>query len=196
MQAHLERAMTDPQDGWLTLERAYTWVWRAAQLLSDREAAPGEVEQRFEKLLDRLRSTKAKFGELEVTLEHFLKVTASYQPYLFHTYAVADLPRTNNALEQLFGSFRHHERRILGRKVTSSSTVLRGPVRLIASVVTRQGKGTPQQLAPRCLASWRTLRSQLESRQEARREQRRFRRDPSGYLAQLEHDLLSLPLLL
>ena len=39
-------------------------------------------------------------------------------------YDVPGLPRTDNALEQLFGSTRHHERRCTGRKVASPSPVL------------------------------------------------------------------------
>jgi len=37
-------------------------------------------------------------------LDHFRKVARSYRPGLFHATDVAGLPRTNNALEQLFGS--------------------------------------------------------------------------------------------
>jgi hypothetical protein len=46
------------------------------------------------------------------------------------------------------------------------------------------------------LTRWRTLRAQLAGRQEARRAQRRFRRDPDGYLTALEAQLLqsSLPI--
>lgn len=196
MHSHLDKALRIQNNSWSTLERAYIWVWRAAQLLNDREAAPGEVRRRYATLLERLRATKPELGELEGAMDHFLKVTASYGPYLFHTYAIPGLPATNNDLEQLFGSFRHHERRILGRKVTSSSTVLRGPVRLIACLATREGHGSPHQLVPRCLSTWKHLCSTLKSRLEGRRDQYRFRRNPSDYLTQLEHDLLSPALLL
>src|SRR5205807_2034671 len=79
----------------------------------------------------------AKAGPLAGAVDHFLKVTRSYRPGLFHCYAVADLPRTDNDLERLFGSYRRHERRATGRKANSSATVLRGPVRLTAGLVTR-----------------------------------------------------------
>ena len=64
-------------------------------------------------------------------------MTRSYRPGLFHGYAVADLPRTNNDLEQLSGSYRRHERRVTGRKVSSPATVLRGPARVVAALATR-----------------------------------------------------------
>src|SRR3712207_8356057 len=70
-------------------------------------------------------------------MKHFLKVTVSYWPCRFHCYGVADLPRTNNDLEHLFGSNRYHERRATGRKTASPGTVLRGAVRLIAATATR-----------------------------------------------------------
>ena len=47
-------------------------------------------------------------------LRHFVRVTRSYRPGLFGCYQVADLPRTNNDLEHLFGSHRYHERRASG----------------------------------------------------------------------------------
>ena len=53
-------------------------------------------------------------------LGRFRKVTRSYWSGLFHCYDVADLPRTNNDLEQLFGAHRYHERRSSGRKVYST----------------------------------------------------------------------------
>ena len=62
----------------------------------------------------------------------------SYGPGLFHCYEVADLPRTNNDLEQLFGAARYHERRTTGRKVASPALVVRGSVRVVAAVATRR----------------------------------------------------------
>ena len=50
----------------------------------------------------------------------------------YRCYDVADLPRTNNALEQAFGSHRYHERRASGRKGASPALVLRGGARLLA----------------------------------------------------------------
>jgi hypothetical protein len=39
---------------------------------------------------------------------------------------------------------------------------------------------------------WQGLRAELEKRRESRRKQRRFRRDPVGYLADLEKRCLQL----
>ena len=50
-----------------------------------------------------------KTGELTTAIEHFVKVTRSYWPGFFHCYDLSGLPRTNNDLEQFFGSHRYHE---------------------------------------------------------------------------------------
>jgi hypothetical protein len=109
---------------------------------------------------------------------------------LFHCYDVPDLPRTNNGLEQLFGSTRHHERRCTGRKAASPSLVLRGSVRLVAGLGTRTRPLGGRELAPRDLQAWHALRAGLEQRRSARSLRYRFRRDPAAYLAQLESRLL------
>ena len=86
------------------------------------------MRRRFDGLLGAMRRHRAKAGALAPAVERFHKVAASYRPGLFPCHAVADLPRTNNDLEQLFGACRHHERRATGRKTASPAAVLRGPV--------------------------------------------------------------------
>jgi hypothetical protein len=77
---------------------------------------------------------------------------------------VQELPRTNNELEQLFGSYRYHERRTTGRKATSPATVLRGAVRLLAATVTRGYLVTASEFARANRQRWQELRAQLENR--------------------------------
>ena len=50
---------------------------------------------------------KHQTGELSEYIEHFRQITVSYFSGLFHCYWLEGLPRTNNNLEQMFGSFRH-----------------------------------------------------------------------------------------
>jgi hypothetical protein len=128
-------------------------------------------------------------GALAPAVDQFRKVTASYGPQLFHCYDVPDLPPTNNALEQCFGSARYHERRATGRKGASPGLVLRGAVRVVAAVATRAQAFAGPDLQPTDLAAWRTLRGQLQARQDARRAQRRFRQNPAAYLTALEQQL-------
>ena len=68
---------------------------------------------------------RGKAGALGPAVDHFHKVARSYRPGLFHCYAMADLPRTNNDLEQLFGSARYQERRATGRKTAAPAAVRR-----------------------------------------------------------------------
>jgi hypothetical protein len=174
------------------VERAYGWVRQAADLLANLEEGDGaEVRARYTTLLTELATEREAAGRLAPAIDHFLKVTASYSPGLFHCYDIADLPRTNNDLEQLFGTARHHERRATGRKHASPALVVRGTVRVIATAATRRRPPfTPADLAPRDLDRWHQLRQELAHRHEARRAQSRFRRDPDAYLAALEDRLL------
>lgn len=125
-------------------------------------------------------------AEVSASLRHFVKVSRSYEAGLFHCYDVSGLPRTNNDLEQLFGSYRHHERRCNGRKVSSPGLVVRGPVRVVSGLMTRLGEATVEELIPADTLAWQELRVELSARALARTQQRRFRRDPDGYLKTLE----------
>lgn len=127
-----------------------------------------------------------RFGRLGAALDHFRKVARRYWPGLFHAVGLPDLPRTNNALEQLFGSQRYHERRATGRKTASPGAVLRGSVRLVAGVATRLQVPSGRDLARVDYSQWQDLRRQLERRRQARTARTRFRRDPDAYLAALE----------
>jgi hypothetical protein len=181
---------------WPAIRIAYDWVHRVARLLENEdEALGGEVRQRLENLLTEMRAGQATVGTLQPAVAHFLKVSASYWPGLFHCYDIPGLPRTNNILEQFFGSVRYHQRRASGRIRASAGTVVRGSVRALASAAARLHPFGAYELRHPDLDRWRDLRRSLDLRQEARRQQARFRKDPDGYLATLESMLLksSLP---
>ena len=116
-------------------------------------------------------------------------MTRSYRPGLFHTYAVAGLPRTNNDLERLFGAHRRHERRATGRRTASPGMVLRGPVRLIAAALTRVRRYEARDFALTDRRQWREVRHSLEQRRRSRVLRCRFRRDPQAFLSAIEHQL-------
>jgi hypothetical protein len=48
------------------------------------------------------------------------------------------------------------------------------------------GEATAEELAPATTYAWRELREELGFREAARAQQRRFRRDPTNYLKNLE----------
>ena len=173
----------------------FRWVYRVAQELSNRDGLTGTaVRERWTAVVRGMSRCAAQRADLADRLQHFVKVSRSYEPGLFHGYDVADLPRTNNDLEQLFGSHRHHERRCSGRKGASPGLVVRGPVRVVAGLMTRLGEATVEELAPADLFAWRELRAELGRREQARVQQRRFRRDPAAYLNRLEVLALQLGL--
>jgi hypothetical protein len=195
MRGMLRKAREATAALWPDVRAAFAWVHEAAEILENRANETGEaVRKHYEALLERMRAQAAAAGGLQGAIKHFLTVTASYWPGLFHCYDVPGLPRTNNDLEQFFGAIRHRERRCTGRKRASSNLVVRGAVRIIAATVTSICPPTPEQLAPRDLNAWRTQRHRLKRCQHARVLQCRFRRQPDAYLASLEERLVKLSL--
>jgi hypothetical protein len=170
---------------------AFGWVHRAAAVLGNKKGLDAAgVKRRYRGLIAAIARHRRAAGRLAEAFAHFLKVTRSYWSGLFRCYEVEDLPRTNNDLEQFFGSYRYHERRASGRKVACPGTVVRGSVRLVASAATRLRPIGPEDLVPSDLKAWRELRRSLERRQAVRTLGRRFRRDPAAYLRSLEEALI------
>jgi hypothetical protein len=170
-------------------------LWRVAHVLSNQEQREANVvQQLFEEQLTQMREHVEQSEASRSALLHFLKVTRSYAPHLFFCYQVADLPKTNNDLEQAFGKVRMSERRATGRRGTSPGLVVRGPVRVTAALATRLHLFSAEDLIPDDLTRWRELRSQISFRHEARCKQFRFRKDPLVYLAHLEEQLSKISL--
>jgi hypothetical protein len=176
---------------WPDVRVAFGWVHRAAVILRNKKGLDAAgVRRRYRGLIAAIARHRRAAGRLAEAFAHFLKVTRSYWAGLFHCCDVAGLPRTNNDLEQFFGSYRYHERRCSGRKVACPGTVIRGSVRLVAAAATRLRPIEAADLAPSDPAAWRSLRRQLAKRQAVRTLGRRFRRDPAAYLHSLEESLI------
>jgi hypothetical protein len=172
------------------IKLAYTWVHQAAHLLANAEQHEVDTLKRnYQQLLSTMAQQQDLLGVLAPAVEHFQKVTTSYWDGLFACYQVKDLPRTNNDLEQFFGTARHVERRVTGRKRASPTLVVRGSVRVVAAGASRIMSVSAAELRPSNVAAWRALRQTLDYRHEGRRRQLRFRRDPQTYLASLEERL-------
>jgi len=178
---------------WSDIERAYRWVHKRAHILNNHDAADAAtVQRRFDGLMGAMTRHRDGAGSLSDAVEHFGNVTRSYRPGLFHCYAVADLPRTNNDLEHEFGSQRYHERRASGRKTASPAVVLRGEARLLAAIATRQHPPSGADLGSVDREQWNEVRQRLDHRRQARILRTRFRRDPDAYLAELEQKACQL----
>ena len=191
----LHRGLTETASLWPDVRVAYRWVHRAAHVLSNAPQETGAaVKRRLSGLLGAMTRHRAAAGVRAPALVHFLKVSRSYWPGLFHCYEVPELPRTNNDLEQYFGAHRYHERRTTGRKGASPALVLRGSVQLIAAMATRLHGFAAWELVPEDISDWKSLRRELDTRRQRRTLRRRFRHDPESYLAALEAALLQLTL--
>lgn len=196
MKRLIDKALNETAELWRPIQTAFRWVHAAAHVLANADGADSRtVQRRFGRVLQTIGLVKGRLGALREPLNHFLKVTRSYRPGLFHCYEQPNLPRTNNDLEHLFGQHRHHERRVTGRKRAPLSLVLRGSARLVAGVATRLRPYTADDLVLRDTARWRQLRASIRQRFALRAQGQRFRRDPAAYLAHLEEHALkrSLP---
>jgi len=181
---------------WPALQLVYGWVWRAAHVLG--EKGPGTaagVRRQLGGLLGAMVRHRAAAGYLGTAVGHFVKVSRSYWPGLFHCYETDGLPRTNNDLEHFFGSHRYHERRASGRKAAAPALVLRGEARLLAAAATRQRAFSAAELAGADPGRRQQLHQRLEARRRRRVRRSRFRRDPQAFLQQLEDQLLKSALL-
>ena len=192
MRAILAKGLEATASAWPEVRMAFGWVRRFAVVLGNKKGlGTAGVRRRYRGLIAALVRHRGSCGGLAEAFDHFRKVTRSYWAGLFRCYEVQALPRTNNDLEQFFGSYRYHERRCSGRKVACPGTVVRGSVRLVAAAATRSRPIEACDLIPADLGAWRDLRGSLQRRQQMRTFGRRFRRDPVAYLQSLENSLIN-----
>ena len=194
----LQRGLEKTASLWPPVRATYSWVKRVTRLLGNKGKRSGkQVRRGLSGLSSKIRqaASESKDPVVAEQLRWFVKVTRSYWSGLFHCYDSADIPRTNNDLEHLFGSHRYHERRASGRKQASPGLVVQGSVRVVASLATRLRPEEGLKLRTGYVEDWRRLRAELDKRRENRRKQRRFRHDPADYLSRLEERCLhpSLP---
>jgi len=191
LQHLLTRALQATAALWPPIALAYAWVQQAVQILANADQHSGaDVRAAYEAWVTQMAEQKSMVGVLSDAIEHFCHITENFAAGLFHCYDVADRPRTNNDLEQCFGSVRYHERRTTGRRGAIPGLVVRGAVRILAVIVTKRRLLEGTDLQPVDEQAWRRLRQQLQYRREARRQQWRFRKHPATYLADIETRLL------
>lgn len=83
--------MTDTSALWPDVRVAYRWVDRVAHLLNNGAQRDGAtVKRRMQGLLGAMVQHQAAAGTLAPALAHFLKVTRSDWPGLFHCYDMPD----------------------------------------------------------------------------------------------------------
>ena len=172
---------------WPDIRVAFSWIPRPAVVLRDKPGLDAAgVRRRYRGLvaaIARHRDPRALARRCALP-QGDAELLAGPVP----VYDVGGLPRTNNELEQFFGSYRYHERRCSGRKVACPGRWCaarcgwwRRPRPGMRPV---SGDLIPSDLRPGA------LRGSLERRQAVRTLGRRFRRDPAAYLRSLEDSLI------
>ncbi len=191
LQQLLTKGMKATASLWPPLQSAYKLVHQAVQILANQEQHTGTaVRERYLAFVRQMQEQKADVEPLGEAIEHFCHITNNFAAGLFQCYDVEGWPRTNNDLEHCFGVARVHERRATGRRGAIPGVVVRGSVRVITAVVTKEQSFSAEELRPSNYQRWRELRVQLQRCEETRRRQFRFRKDPAAYLAALETQLL------
>lgn len=173
------------------MQKASPLVRQAAQILANEPQHTGaQVRTRYLAFVKQIQKQHTDLGLFGEIITHFCQITHNFATGLFQCYDVEGLPCTNNDLEQCFGTARVHERRATGRRGAIPGVVVRGSVRVVAAVTSKQHLFSAEELQPRDYLRWRELRAQLQQREECRRLQFRFRKAPERYLAALEAQLL------
>jgi len=176
---------------WPPLQNAYQFVHQAKEILANPQQDTAEhVRERYLAHLAQMRDEIARLVPLASAFEHFCHITDNFAAGLFECYDVQGLPRTNNELEHCFGVARVHERRATGRRGAIPGVVVRGSVRVMAAVTSKQQIFSVEELRPKDYQCWRDLRRQLQQREEIRRKPWRFRKNPVAYLTAIEARLL------
>jgi hypothetical protein len=119
LQHGLDLALSLLQVDYGHLSQAAGWLRHIADLLdpAGQPARTGaQVEQTLLAYLAELRQSRQAQASLAGWVHHLDKVTHSYQPGLFYTYDLPDLPRTNNAQESQFRQLIQQALRTTGQK--------------------------------------------------------------------------------
>lgn len=202
----IERGLNKTAPLWPDIRLGYRWVNALSKLLAnENNLNRQQIEGKFQQRLIHLLRLKPRFSASFPFVSTFFKVTASYRPHLFACYDPLPgtpeqreplyLPRTNNDLEHLFGTYRHLERRITGAKIGSEHVVIRDGVRLTAAIASLNAPFTAEQLAAVDPSQWETVRNRVAQKRHKRTLQHRFRRNPKQYLTNLEAQIDQLILL-
>lgn len=113
LRAGLRQALKTVRADYRDLRQAADWLHHIAETL-DPAGKPARTSQQvrtdWQAVLETIQTASATQPRLKPYAETIRTVSASYAPGLFHTYDLAELPRTNNARES---EFRDLQRRLL-----------------------------------------------------------------------------------
>jgi hypothetical protein len=176
------------------IAEGYSWVLDISAILDVSLPEPGEtspdtplsstVRAKLDAYLEQLRRRTDLDASLLSFRGHLLRLTERYAPGLFHCYDIPGLPRTDNDLESLFGRVRRQTLLTSGPYHARQRLHEEGAWLLFDIV--RNEHEQVERLQRVSLEEWRQERQRIREHQASFTDDRRFRLQPSKYLAVLE----------
>lgn len=190
----IREALLAFEEEYTTIAEGYSWVLDISDILDKRLPEPGAeppdkplsatVQAELEAYLTGLEKRSDLNPTLLAFRRHLRNLTKRYAPGLFHCYDIPGLPRTNNNLESLFGRVRRQTRRTSGPYHARQRLHEQGAWLLFDLVEGECEQVQRLQRVP--LTEWRDERQRMQAHLATFTDNRRFCRQPTTYLAQLE----------
>ncbi len=201
----LRDTLLEFEDDYAWIAESYSWILDISKILDLPLLKPGqkpvdvlflEIEGQAEKPLSSI--TKADLDAYLERLEqrnnlndkllkirgHIQRLTKRYAPGLFHCYDIPGLPRTNNDLESTFGRVRRQTLLTSGPYHAQQRLHEEGAWLLFDTVHNEHEQVERLQRVP--LDEWQAERRRMQKHKASFTEDRRFRRQSSKYLMELE----------
>jgi len=182
------------EDDYTTIVEGYNWVLDISDILDKDLPEPGAkvpnaplsaaVHAELDKYLTQLERRSDLNATLSAFRGHLRRLTNRYAPGLFHCYDIPGLPRTNNDTESLFGRVRRQTKRTSGAYHAKQRLREQGAW-LLFDLFDDEDEQL-QRLKRVPLDEWRNERQRMQSHLASFSDDRRFRKHPIAYLAQLE----------
>lgn len=190
----LSYALLTYESQYISIAEGYSWVLDISDILdaplpeasAKRPEIPHSSTVKSE--VDAYLTQLSKRSDLNVSLlsfrKHLTALTERYQDGLFHCYDIPGLPRTNNNIESLFGRVRRQTLLTSGPHHAKQRLHEQGAW-LLFDVVKDEHEQL-KRLQRVSLSDWRKERERMLAHQATFTADRRFRRQPEKYLAELE----------
>ena len=189
----IREALSLFEEEYTTIAEGYSWVLDISNILAvslpEAGAEPPDkplsamVEAELDEYLTRLEQRSDLNPALLAFCQHLRALTKRYAPGLFHCFDIPGLPRTNNDLESLFGRLRRLTNRTSGRQ--AKQRLHEQGAWLLFDLVEKECEQVKRlQRVP--LTEWRNERQRMQAHLATFTADRRFRRQPATYLAELE----------
>lgn len=186
--------LRDFEGDYTWIAEGYSWVLDISDILDVPLPEPGEkppdtslsstARTRLDNYLEQLRQRTDLDAPLLAFRGHLLRLTKRYAPGLFHCYDIPGLPRTDNALESVFGRVRRQTILTSGPHHAKQRLHEEGAWLLFDIVRNEHEQIERLQRVP--LEEWRKERQRMQEHRTSFTDDRRFRRQSSEYLAELE----------